>query len=134
MKNALSDVSELPYLLGRPLLFIYLFIFPRLRRDHLNAAGRGCPTAPRQNWYGHRQRQTKLSFGLPSPLSSSQICKSAGRHPANLAGRHQRRKSAVLSSSDGLARALKVGMPLGIDPALAQSLKDIDPEHLNVSH
>lgn len=73
MKNALSDVSELPYLLGRPLLFIYLFIFPRLRRDHLNAAGRGCPTAPRQNWYGHRRRQTKLSFRLPSPLSSSSM-------------------------------------------------------------
>lgn len=25
-------------------------------------------------------------------------------------------------------------MPLGIDPALAQSLRDIDPEHLSVSH
>lgn len=87
MKNVLSDVSELPYLLGRPLLFIYLFIFPRLGRHHLNAAGRGCPTAPRQHWYGYRQRLTKLSFRLPTP-PSFQIWKSAGRHPANLAARH----------------------------------------------
>lgn len=125
MKNALSDVSELPYLLGWPLLFIYLFIFSRLRRDHLDAAGRGCPTAPPRHWYGRRQRRTKLSFRLPG-RSPSQICKSAGRHRC--------RKSAVLSCSNGLAPALKVGMPLGIDPALAQSLKDIDPEHLSVSH
>lgn len=133
MKNALSDVSELPYLLGRPLLFIYLFIFSRLRRDHLYAVGRGCPTALPRHWYERRQRRTKLSFRLPG-RPPSQICKSAGHHPANLAGPHRRRNSAVLSCSDGLAPALKVGMPLGIDPALVQSLKDIDPEHLSVSH
>lgn len=82
------NMSVLPYLLGRPLLFIYLFIFPRLRLLHLNAAGRGCPTAPRQHWYGYRQRLTKLSFRLHTPPPSFQIWKSAGRHPTNLAGQH----------------------------------------------
>lgn len=110
--------------------------------NHFNTEGRGSATSQLLvsggGYWQHPSAsdQTCLMTAIISTLqiSRSDYLDTAAAQLSPLTDISTASQLGSVAAIDQRRLSRKLGMPLGIDPALARPLRDIDPDHLSVSH